>query len=150
MNNHEWKINSLPSNNVTANTGSQSIVHQFGTMPESVQPAERSFVNNTSIREYLSMSNSLKLEFDPPFRIKVKLGLDQIRTLYIYVYSSIYFFILHHSCMFFMQLNQEKLQKNEQRLPDLQLGLSHGDGTDDGKIDHCRETQEISTKLSLS
>lgn len=50
-----------------------------------------------------------------------------------------------------MQLNQEKVHKDEKRLlPDLQLGLSHIYGNNDGKIDHCRETKEISTKLSLS
>ncbi|TKY71848.1 putative Myb family transcription factor [Spatholobus suberectus] len=103
MNNHQSKFKRLPAS-VAPKNGSQS-----------VQPAEWSFVNNTSIREYLSInsnehrnySNSLKLEFDPPFRIK---------------------------------LNQEKLQKDEQQLPDLQLGLSHTVGTDD----------EINTKLSLS
>lgn len=41
------------------------------------------------------------------------------------------------------------MQKDEQQLPDLQLGLSHTVGTD-GKIDHYKETPEISTKLSLS
>ena len=49
-----------------------------------------------------------------------------------------------------MQLNQDKLQKDKQWVPDLQLGLSNKDGNNDGKTDHCRETQEISTKLSLS
>lgn len=49
-----------------------------------------------------------------------------------------------------MQLNQEKLQNDKQWVPDLQLGLSQKDGNNDGKTDHCRETQEISTKLSLS
>ncbi|KAL1289065.1 hypothetical protein HN51_057509 [Arachis hypogaea] len=78
----------------------------IGNIPESVQP---------SIREYLSTSkNNLRLEFDPPFRIK---------------------------------LNEVKREKREERLPDLQLGLSHGG---DGSDDDCRETQEISTKLSLS
>ncbi|XP_061342693.1 myb-related protein 1-like [Gastrolobium bilobum] len=51
---------------------------------------------------------------------------------------------------FRIKLNEEKLQKDKQDLPHLQLGLSHTDGTGDGKIEHCRETQEISTKLSLS
>ncbi|MED6175818.1 hypothetical protein PIB30_081929 [Stylosanthes scabra] len=70
-------------------------------------------LHQPSMREYLSPS---KLEFDPPFRIK---------------------------------LNEEKREKLEaEGLPDLQLGLSHGrDGSDD---DDCRETHEISTKLSLS
>ncbi|XP_020232347.1 myb-related protein 1 isoform X2 [Cajanus cajan] len=113
MNNHQTKFKRLlPSNPIVApKNGSQA-----------VQPAEWSSVNNTSIREYLSnnsneprnYSNSLKLEFDPPFRIK---------------------------------LNQEKLQKDKLLLPDLQLGLSHTVGTDDGKY---RGTQEINTKLSLS
>lgn len=49
-----------------------------------------------------------------------------------------------------MQLNEDKLQKDEQLLPDLHLGLSDMYETDDGKIDHCRKTPEISTKLSLS
>ncbi|KAL5157385.1 putative Myb family transcription factor [Glycine soja] len=105
LNNHQSMLKRLPAI-VAPKNGSQA-----------VQPAEWSFVNNTSIRDYLSNnsneplnnSNSLKLEFDPPFRIK----------------------------------------KDEQQLPDLQLGLSHTVGTD-GKIDHYKETPEISTKLSLS
>lgn len=112
MNNHQSKFRRLPASIVTPKNGSQA-----------VQPAEWSFVNSTSIREYLSnnsnelpkYSNNLKQEFDPPFRIK---------------------------------LNQEKLRKDEQLLPDLQLGLNVG--TDDGKMDQYRETQEINTKLSLS
>ncbi|MED6155053.1 hypothetical protein PIB30_002269 [Stylosanthes scabra] len=70
-----------------------------------------------SMREYLSPS---KLEFDPPFRIK---------------------------------LNEEKREKKEEEegLPDLKLGLSHGrDGIGSDDDDDCRETHEISTKLSLS
>jgi len=49
-----------------------------------------------------------------------------------------------------MQSNQEKLQKEKQWAPDLRLSLSQRDGNNDGKTDHCRETQEINTKLSLS
>lgn len=49
-----------------------------------------------------------------------------------------------------MQSNQEKMQKEKQWVPDLRLSLSQRDGNSDGKNDHCRETQEINTKLSLS
>jgi len=42
------------------------------------------------------------------------------------------------------------MQKDEQELPNLQLGLSYTVASDGGKLDHYRETQEISTKLSLS
>ncbi|XP_027347679.1 myb-related protein 1-like [Abrus precatorius] len=122
MNNHQWKKR-LPTN-ITANTGSQSVVHQFGTTPASLRSSELNFGNNTRIREHLSnpfehrnRSNSLKLEFDPPFRIK---------------------------------LNQEKLQKDKQWVPDLRLSLSQRDDNNDGKTDYCKETQEINTKLSLS
>lgn len=67
LNNHQSMLKRLPAI-VAPKNGSQA-----------VQPAEWSFVNNTSIRDYLSNnsneplnnSNSLKLEFDPPFRIKV-------------------------------------------------------------------------------
>ncbi|KAG4384184.1 hypothetical protein AAZX31_13G211400 [Glycine max] len=108
LNNHQSKFQKLPSID-SPKIGSQAI-----------QPAEwSSFMNNTSIIDYLSNnsneprnnSNSLKLEFGPPFRIK----------------------------------------KDEQQFLDLQLGLSHTCtvGTD-GKMDHYRETPEISTKLSLS
>ncbi|TKY60044.1 putative Myb family transcription factor [Spatholobus suberectus] len=122
MNTHPWKKR-LPAN-ITSNTGSQSVVHQFGPTPASLRPSELNFGNNTRIREHLSnsdehqnYSDSLKLEFEPPFRIK---------------------------------LNQEKLQKDKQWVPDLRLSLSQRDGNNDGKTDHCRETQEINTKLSLS
>ncbi|XP_027931510.1 two-component response regulator ARR10-like [Vigna unguiculata] len=106
INNHQSKFQKLPAI-VAPKNGSQA-----------VQPDEWSFVNNTSVTEYLSnksneprnYSNSLKLEFDPPFRIK----------------------------------------KDEQELPNLQLGLSYSVASDGGKVDHYRETQEISTKLSLS
>ncbi|OIW19235.1 hypothetical protein TanjilG_20360 [Lupinus angustifolius] len=119
-NNHEWK-KMLPTN-VNANTMSQSVVQQFGTTTSSLRPSDLlSFGNNTRlIKEHLSNSDepfnystSLKLGFDPPFRIK---------------------------------LNQKKLQNDKQWVPDLHLGLSQKDG----KADHCRETQEINTKLSLS
>ncbi|CAL0306459.1 unnamed protein product [Lupinus luteus] len=119
-NNHEWK-KMLPTN-ITANTMSQSVVQQFGTTTSSLRPSDMlSFGNKTRlIKEHLSNSDepfnystSLKLGFDPPFRIK---------------------------------LNKKKLQNDKQWVPDLQLGLSEKDG----KADHCRETQEISTKLSLS
>lgn len=68
LNNHQSKFQKLPSID-SPKIGSQAI-----------QPAEwSSFMNNTSIIDYLSNnsneplnnSNSLKLEFDPPFRIKV-------------------------------------------------------------------------------
>lgn len=120
MNNHQWKKR-LP---ITYNNGSQSVVHQFRTTPTSLRPAELNFGNNTRIKEHLSNSddhrnyaNGLKLEFDPPFRIK---------------------------------LNQEKLQKDKQWVPDLRLSLSQRDGNNDDKTDPCKETQEINTKLSLS
>lgn len=59
--------------------------------------------------------------------------------------------LLQFEAPFRIKLNQEKVHKDEKRLlPDLQLGLSHAYGNNDGKIDHCRETKEISTKLSLS
>ncbi|CAJ1938662.1 unnamed protein product [Sphenostylis stenocarpa] len=125
MNNHPWKKR-LPAT-ITSNTESQSVVlHQFGTTtPASLRPSEFNFGNNTRIREYLSnsdehrsYSNSFKIDFEPPFRIKS---------------------------------NQEKLQKDKQWVPDLRLSLSQRDGNSDGKTDdHCRETQEINTKLSLS
>ncbi|KAJ1402169.1 SANT/Myb domain [Sesbania bispinosa] len=54
------------------------------------------------------------------------------------------FNLLQFDPPFRIKLNQEK---DEQQLPELQLGLSH---TDIGTDDRCRETQEISTKLSLS
>ncbi|KAK7359210.1 hypothetical protein VNO77_01160 [Canavalia gladiata] len=118
MNNHQWKKR-LPTNIVT-NTG-QSVVNQFGITPASLRPSELNFGNSTRIREHLSKTDDhcsyLKLEFDPPFRIK---------------------------------LNQEKLQKDKQWVPDLRLSLSQRDGNNDGNTDHCKETQEISTKLSLS
>ncbi|ESW20033.1 hypothetical protein PHAVU_006G175300 [Phaseolus vulgaris] len=106
INNHQSKFQKLPAI-VAPKTGSHA-----------VQPTEWSFVNNTSVTEYISnkpneprnYSSSLKLEFDPPFRIK----------------------------------------KDEQQLPDLQLSLSYTVASDGGKMNHYRETQEISTKLSLS
>lgn len=66
--NHQSKFQKLAANVAPKNNGSQA-----------VQLAEWSFVNKTSVREYLSnksneprnYSNNLKLDFDPPFRIKV-------------------------------------------------------------------------------
>lgn len=82
MNNHQWKKR-LP---IASNNGSQSVVHQFRTTPTSLRPTELNFGNNTRIKEHLSNSddhrnyaNGLKLEFDPPFRIKVTLRLKKIR-----------------------------------------------------------------------
>ncbi|KAK7369131.1 hypothetical protein VNO80_11165 [Phaseolus coccineus] len=124
MNNHPWKKR-LPAN-ITSNTESQSVLlHQFGTTtPASLRPSDLNFANKTRIREHItnsdehrSYSNSSKLEFEPPFRIKS---------------------------------NQEKMQKEKQWMPDLRLSLSQRDGNNDEKTDHCRETQEINTKLSLS
>ncbi|KAK7400161.1 hypothetical protein VNO78_11361 [Psophocarpus tetragonolobus] len=116
--NHHWK------KRFTSNTTSQSVVHQFGTTPASLRTSELNFGNNTRITEHLSnsdehrnYSNSFKLEFEPPFRIK---------------------------------LNQEKLPNDKQWVPDLRLSLSQRDDNNDGKTDHCRETREINTKLSLS
>ncbi|XP_057416825.1 transcription factor HHO1-like [Lotus japonicus] len=114
-NHHHWK----------KNYSSQSVLHQFGTTPAALKPAELSIGTNTRIKEFLSNpdehhnpSNSLKLEFNPPFRIK---------------------------------LNQEKLQIDKQCVPDLQLSLSQKNSNNDGgETDHSRETQEINTKLSLS
>lgn len=82
MNNHPWKKR-LPSN-----TESQSVLlHQFGTTtPASLRPSDLNFANKTRIREHISnsdehrsYSNSSKLEFEPPFRIKVRL--KKIRLL---------------------------------------------------------------------
>ncbi|KAG4999934.1 hypothetical protein AAZX31_08G114100 [Glycine max] len=123
MNNHHWKKR-LPAN-ISSNSGSQPVVHQFGTTSPSLRPSELNFGNNTRISwehlsnsdEHRNYSNSLKLELEPLFRIKS---------------------------------NQEKLQKEKQWAPDLRLSLSQRDGNNDGKTDHCRETQEINTKLSLS
>ena len=77
MNNHHWKKR-LPAN-ITSNAVSQPVVHQFGTTAASLlRPSELNFGNNTRIKEHLSnsdehrnYSNSFKLEFEPPFRIKV-------------------------------------------------------------------------------
>jgi len=82
MNNHTWKKR-LPAT-ITSNTESQSVVlHQFGTTtPASLRPSELNFSNKTRIREPLSnsdehrsYSNNFKLEFEPPFRIKVTVTL---------------------------------------------------------------------------
>jgi hypothetical protein len=51
-----------------------------------------------------------------------------------------------------MQLNEEKILKDKERFPDLQLRLSQrvlGEDDDDKGI-HGEGTHEISTKLSLS
>ena len=48
-----------------------------------------------------------------------------------------------------MQLNEEKEWKDKEWLPDLQLGLSQRDGMEDDSP-HCKSTNEIDTKLSLS
>ncbi|CAK7350412.1 unnamed protein product [Dovyalis caffra] len=51
---------------------------------------------------------------------------------------------------FRLELNREKMLKDKEWLPDLQLRLSQRVGMNDHKSTHCRSTQEISTKLSLS
>ncbi|QCD84475.1 transcription factor LUX-like [Vigna unguiculata] len=110
MNNHPWKKR-LPSN-----TDSQSLLlHQFGSTTSPNKTRIREHLSNSD--EHRSYSNTFKLEFEPPFRIKS---------------------------------NQEKMQNEKQWVPDLRLSLSQRDGNSDGKNDHCRETQEINTKLSLS
>ncbi|CAJ1961924.1 unnamed protein product [Sphenostylis stenocarpa] len=106
INNHQSKFQKLP------------VILAPKNGLRAVQTAEWSFLNNTSITEHLSnkfneprnYSNSLKQEFDPPFRIK----------------------------------------KDEQQLPELQLSLSQTIGSHGSKMDHYKETQEISTTLSLS
>ncbi|EEF28420.1 conserved hypothetical protein [Ricinus communis] len=50
---------------------------------------------------------------------------------------------------FRLEVNKDKLLKEKEWLPDLQLRLSQRVGMDENKS-HCRSTQEISTKLSLS
>ncbi|KAL9392365.1 hypothetical protein Peur_016285 [Populus x canadensis] len=50
---------------------------------------------------------------------------------------------------FRVELNHDKMLKDKEWLPDLQLRLSQRVGIKDRKT-HCRSTQEISTKLSLS
>ncbi|XVF27487.1 hypothetical protein REPUB_Repub14bG0111600 [Reevesia pubescens] len=50
---------------------------------------------------------------------------------------------------FLLELNQDKLLKDREWLPDLQLRLSQRIGIDDEKT-QCKGTQEISTQLSLS
>ncbi|KAE9601190.1 hypothetical protein Lal_00023776 [Lupinus albus] len=106
----------------TSNSVSQSVVQQFEASISSLRPSDQlSIGNNTRIKDHLSNS-------DEPFNYStcLKLGFDP---------------------PFRIKLNQEKLQRDKQLLvPDLQLGLSKKDGKDD----HCRETPEISTKLSLS
>jgi len=67
INNHQSKFQKLPAIVAPRNVS------------QAVQPAEWSFVNNTSVTEYLSNKDNeprsyysgSKLEFDPPFRIKV-------------------------------------------------------------------------------
>ena len=111
VNNHHWKIKRFATNIIPNITGSQSAVHQFGTTPASLRPSELSFGDNTRIRDYSfgdntrirdylsnsdehqSYSNRLKVEFDPPFRIEVTLGLMKM----ISACSSICFSFLHHS-----------------------------------------------------
>ncbi|KAF2309537.1 hypothetical protein GH714_003741 [Hevea brasiliensis] len=52
---------------------------------------------------------------------------------------------------FRLELNQDKVLKdNKEWLPDLQLRLSQRVGIDENKSSHCRNKQDISTKLSLS
>ncbi|BAT73614.1 hypothetical protein VIGAN_01111700 [Vigna angularis var. angularis] len=120
MNNHPWKKR-LPSN-----TDSKSVLlHQFGsTTSPSLRPTELNFPNKTRIREHLSNSDehrSYSNAFNPEFEPPFRI-----------------------------KSNQEKMQKEKQWVPDLRLSLSQRDGNSDGKNDHCRETQEINTKLSLS
>ncbi|XWS15844.1 hypothetical protein CRYUN_Cryun34aG0036500 [Craigia yunnanensis] len=50
---------------------------------------------------------------------------------------------------FLLELNQDKLLKDREWLPDLQLRLIQRIGIEDEKI-HCKDTHAISTQLSLS
>lgn len=99
MNNHQWK------KNMFSNTEAQSVVHdRFGsTLTSSLRPAEVSFGNNTRTREHLSNTNehpnyfnNSKLEFDPPFRIKVSniIELKQ-NKICMFIYIFIFFFLNH-------------------------------------------------------
>ncbi|KAK4259608.1 hypothetical protein QN277_005922 [Acacia crassicarpa] len=122
-NKHYWKfkkilpttgniINSwLDTNNNVMKDSLQSGFHRLATTHAPVKPTDEpwSFGNLNSSSN--SSSKSLKLEFEPPFRIK---------------------------------LNEEKEEKDARSLPNLQLGLNYQ------SADHCKDTQEINTKLSLS
>ncbi|XVF87323.1 hypothetical protein PTKIN_Ptkin18bG0111100 [Pterospermum kingtungense] len=50
---------------------------------------------------------------------------------------------------FLLEVNQDKMVKDREWLPDLQLRLTQRIGIDDEKI-HCKGTHQISTQLSLS
>ncbi|XP_012455487.1 two-component response regulator ARR14 [Gossypium raimondii] len=55
------------------------------------------------------------------------------------------------SCRTEFEWNQDKVLKDGERLPDLQLRLSQRNGKfDEEKNNHCKGTHEISTQLSLS
>ncbi|KAH7568772.1 hypothetical protein JRO89_XS06G0048100 [Xanthoceras sorbifolium] len=133
--NGRWKVN---RSSVTKHTGDDTctqplqVVHQNCTMP-------RSFVasfhtrptgvmnpgNNTTVMQFLSNSHdslSKLNSFKPEFEPPFRLD----------------------------KLNEDKMSKDKEWLPDLQLRLSHTVGIDEEKP-HCKNnSQEIDTKLSLS
>ncbi|KAK2642457.1 hypothetical protein Ddye_024220 [Dipteronia dyeriana] len=129
-----WKVNRSLTKDTVANVCSQPQAQQNCTTSRSfgasfhARPTGENPRNHTMVRQFLSNShdsvsklNSYKPEFDPPFR------LDK------------------------MQLNEDKMLKDKEWLPDLQLRLSHRVGIDhEEKPPHCKNSQEINTKLSLS
>ena len=108
MNNHHWKKR-LPAN-ISSNSGSQPVVHQFGTTSPSLRPSELNFGNNTRISwehlsnsdEHRNYSNSLKLELEPLFRIKVTLRFKKIRFVCSFLVLNIFWCL---KICYFLYLN---------------------------------------------
>ncbi|KAJ4703662.1 MYB-like transcription factor family protein [Melia azedarach] len=118
INSRRWKVNA--SNILTnENTCSQPQAHQISTKPMSYCTMSR---NDSMFRQFLFNSNDGAGKFSS--------------------------FQPNFEPPFRLELNRDKMMKEKEWLPDLQLRLSQRVGIDD-EISHCN-TQEISTKLSLS
>ncbi|XVF40322.1 hypothetical protein PTKIN_Ptkin01aG0104300 [Pterospermum kingtungense] len=126
-----WKVNeNIMTKGTFANTSSQSQSDYFcKRSPNSdgggyfIRPAEENLGNKKMVGQFLS---------------------DKHDSL-----SKSYSCTKEFEAPFLLELKQDKLVKDREWLPDLQLRLSQRIGIDDEKT-HCKGTQEISTLLSLS
>ncbi|XWS19709.1 hypothetical protein CRYUN_Cryun31cG0039300 [Craigia yunnanensis] len=128
---NRWKVNgNIMTKDTFANTCSQSQSPYFCKRPSSdgggystTRPTEGNLGKKKMVGQFLSDKHDSLSKF------------NSYRTEF--------------EAPFLLELNQDKLLKDREWLPDLQITLTQRIGIDDEKI-HCKGTHEISTQLSLS
>ncbi|XP_022724688.1 uncharacterized protein LOC111281255 [Durio zibethinus] len=121
---NRWNVNGNMTKDTFANTCSQSQLHYFCKRPSSDGGGYSIRPTEGNLRNKKMLGQFVSDKHDSLINFK-SCGTE------------------------FEELNQDKLPKDREWLPDLQLRLSQRFGTDDEKI-HCKGRQEISTQLSLS